>query len=145
MPRILLVAVLFCLAAIPPARADVAGKPDVVDGATLRIAGQTVHLFAIKAPAPGRRCRVAGEVVDCAFQATNALSFLTAFHWVRCRPVGRVADGIVARCTMADRYDIAEKMVRAGWALADRKLAPQYGAAEDAARAEHAGLWAGEK
>lgn len=118
------------------------GKPDVIDGATLRIAGTTIHLFAVRAPAPGHRCPVPGDSADCAFLATNALAFLTAYQWVQCRDEQYRPDGsVTARCYLGGRYDIAVKMLRAGWVTADRALAPEYIPAEDAARAKNAGMW----
>lgn len=145
MPRSFFLALLLCLAATAASANMLEGKPDVVDGATLRIAGQDIHLYAVKPPAPGSRCQVAGEEADCGFQATNALAFITAFQWVQCQVMAPAADGSVGRCFLAGRYDIGEKMVRAGWARANRNLAPAYGKAEDAAHAEAIGIWAGRK
>lgn len=128
-----------------PALADIEGKPDILDGMTLRIAGQDIQLFGITAPARDETCPWGRETFPCGFNALNALNYMTAFQWVRCRPVGgdAVPGGtIVARCFLGGRYDIGERMVRSGWATADRDLAPEYVAAEQAARAEGLGLWA---
>lgn len=136
--------VLLVLAA-RPASADIEGKPDILDGMTLRFAGQDIRLFGITAPARDETCPWGRETFPCGFNALNALNYMTAFQWVRCRPVpGAAAAGgaIVARCFLGGRYDLGERMVRSGWAVTDRDVAPEYVAAEEAAKAEGLGIWA---
>ncbi|MAY68290.1 MAG: nuclease [Rhodospirillaceae bacterium] len=128
-----------------PALADMEGQPTVVDGDTLSIAGHTFDLHGIDAPENDQTCEKDGESYPCGFQAANALGFMTAYQWVQCRDVG---DGRGARyvmtCYLGGRYDVGEKMIRQGWAMYDRSYRiPAYQAAEEAARAARAGLWAG--
>lgn len=145
MPRIALFAVLLALVLVPSARADVEGKPEVVDGDTLNIGGVVFDLTGIDAPEADQTCTKDGQTYSCGFQATNVLGFMTAGQWVQCRDQVIGPDGGSAMtCFLGGRYDIGEKMIRQGWALADRALSiPAYLAAEQAARAESAGLWAG--
>ncbi|HAD87843.1 MAG TPA: nuclease [Rhodospirillaceae bacterium] len=146
MPRIALLAVLLILLLVPSARADVEGKPEVVDGDTLNIAGTLIQLRGIDAPESDQTCRQAdGQAYPCGFQAANALSFMTAYQWVQCRDGAVQRDGrYVMTCYLGGRYDIGERLIRAGWALADPSLdLPAYQAAEQAAQAEGVGLWAG--
>lgn len=146
MPRIALFAVLLTLALVPSARADVEGQPEVVDGDSLNIAGTVIQLRGIDAPENDQTCRQAdGQSYPCGFQAANALGFMTAYQWVQCRDGAVLRDGrYVMTCYLGGRYDVGERMIRQGWALAERSLnIPAYLAAEQAARAEGVGLWAG--
>ncbi|QYU69711.1 thermonuclease family protein [Leptolyngbya sp. 15MV] len=51
---------------------------------------------------------------------------------------------IVARCSLEDGLDVAEELVERGWALAFRRFSDAYIAAEDRARTQRRGIWAGE-
>jgi endonuclease YncB( thermonuclease family) len=137
-------AVLLCLFAFPVA-ADLEGQPEIIDGDTMSIAGITFDLYGIDAPENDQTCTNDGGSYPCGFQAANVLGYMTAYQWVQCRDQGTGPDGRAKMaCVLGGRYDIGERMVRQGWALADRSLRiPTYLAAEQAARAERAGLWAG--
>ena len=126
-------------------QADMDGKPEVIDGDTLSIGGAVFDLFGIDAPEPGQTCAKEGQAYDCGFQATNALAFLTAFQWIKCRDQGAGADGVPRMaCLLGGRYDLGERLIRQGWALADpEQSVPAYEQAEAAARSEGVGLWAG--
>jgi endonuclease YncB( thermonuclease family) len=128
-----------------PALADMEGQPAVIDGDTLSIAGVVFNLHGIDAPESDQTCDKDGERYPCGFQAANALGFMTAYQWVQCRDNGTGRDGrYTMTCFLGGRYDVGEKMIRQGWALYDRAVRiPAYMAAEEAARAERAGLWAG--
>jgi len=136
-------AVLVALVAAP-ARADVTGKPQVIDGNTLNIAGERIRLYGIAAPAPDQTCTADGAQWPCGEEATYALVFETAYHWVTCKGDNRDRAGqLIAICTIGP-YDLAALMVRKGWALADRRYANDYVDEEEEAKAARRGLWRGE-
>lgn len=129
---------------VAAARADIEGQPEVIDGDTIAIAGQVLHLHGIDAPELGQMCERGGQEYDCGFEASNALGFITAFQWVKCQTSGQIANGtVLATCVLGGRYDVALKMVRQGWALAAGDALPEYQAAERDAQKEKLGIWAG--
>ena len=126
-----------------PSTGQIAGKPRVVDAGTLEFGGRGVRLFGIDAPEPDQTCTAAGAEWRCGQDATFALAYETADHWVTCTERQRDRfDRSVAVCFVGP-YDLAERMVRRGWALADRQATTDYVAVEDAARKAGEGLWRG--
>ncbi|MEQ8229677.1 MAG: thermonuclease family protein [Rhodospirillales bacterium] len=136
---------LFLLLAPQSARAEIEGQPEIIDGDTLSIAGVVFNLYGIDAPESDQTCRNQGGAYPCGFQAANVLAYMTAYQWIKCRDRGVDPDRqTVMTCLLGGRYDLGERLIRQGWALADRKAnIPAYLQAEQAARAEGAGLWAG--
>ena len=91
-------------------------------------------------------------------QASWALAFTLAEHWVTCRPqqIGfeknasasqapqsalASQNSVAAICTIGPGQDIAETMLRQGWARAEESSPPGYASAEVAARQAKLGLW----
>lgn len=132
--------------------AEVAGKPRIIDGATLEIAGQRFRLAGIETPAPDQTCRRAGQEYACGTVARAMLWDLVGGREVRCEPVvnagtadtGSAGGGITLATCRAGDTDLNAGMVVAGWALADPAAAASYGALEDEARSARRGLWTGE-
>lgn len=135
---------MFLLLSIPAAAQDIIGRAEVVDGDTIKIAGERIRLHGIDAPERRQTCRRGGEEYACGVDATKALSALVGDQGVACRAVDRDRYGrTVAKC-FAGGGDINNEMVRQGWAIAYRKYSIDYVAAEVAARATKSGLWAGQ-
>lgn len=78
------------LAALP-ARAELAGAPQIIDGNTLEVAGEQVELFGIDAPDLDQVCRHAGRDYECGKVARAALWDLVAGLDVICAPEPGVA------------------------------------------------------
>jgi endonuclease YncB( thermonuclease family) len=131
-------------AAVP---AEVQGKPRIIDGETLEIAGRRIRLSGIDAPALDQICHRAGQEYACGRVARAVLWDLVAGREVACQPVGDAeADDtgtIAARCKAGDT-NLNESMVEAGWAVADPASAAPYGQLEQDAKAARRGLWTGE-
>jgi len=133
-----------------PAVAELAGTPTILDGDTIELDGQVLHLQGIDAPELGQQCTIKGRAYDCGMISRTALMDLTAGTPVVCTLTGsRPADqdeGVPARCS-ADGYDLSEGMTYTGWALVDRAAqAPEvalYAARVDRARQARRGLWRG--
>jgi endonuclease YncB( thermonuclease family) len=129
------------------ALADVTGKPKIVDGDSLEIAGQQIRLHGIDAVEAAQTCRDPGGEWRCGFEATAALAFFIAGNWVTCIERDRDRYGrTVATCYAGGigGPDIGRQMVREGWALAYRRFSTDYVAEEDEARANRRGIWRGD-
>ncbi len=130
----------------PPARAEVAGPPRVINGDTLAVQGRVIRLYGIDAPELGQACRIGARAYDCGRIARTALLDLTAGVTVSCQlaPASPEAGAEVriGRCR-ADGHDLSEGMAYTGWALALRPVSERYVAFEDRARAARRGLWKG--
>ena len=112
------------------------GAVRVVDARTLAGApgGPELPLAGIEPPPPDARCGPAEEESPCNELAALALRDMTSGQHVVCE---RDEDGDGVACRAAD-LDVAEWMVRMGWALAaDERLRE----AELEARAAREGMW----
>ena len=144
--------------------AAVKGKPRIIDGETLAIAGQRFRLDGIRAPALDQVCHRAGEEYACGKVARAALWDLVGGREVSCAPaadagspaataadassgspaaVSADAGAIAATCTAGDT-NLNEGMVAAGWALADPPGRVPYDQFEEGAKVARRGLWTGE-
>ena len=54
--------------------ADIAGKPRVIDGDTIEIAGERIRLLGIDAPERGQSCRWPHKAIPCGDIAADALT-----------------------------------------------------------------------
>ncbi len=102
----------------PPSTGDViAGRPRVVDGDSLEVAGHRIRLFGIDAPERSQDCRDArGRTYACGREARDALAAAVGGQTVSCTPVGESYNRDVAVC-IANGRDLSEEMVRAAHAL----------------------------
>jgi endonuclease YncB( thermonuclease family) len=134
---IMLVAV--AISAIP-ARAG-----EVLDGDTLEVEGQRMRLFGIDAFELEQTCLDAGgQPWHCGAAAKAALAELVQDQAIACTVVDDTpADDYLAQCKVRDEIDLGGYMVRAGLALADRKVSEDYLADEAAAKAAAVGVWGG--
>jgi endonuclease YncB( thermonuclease family) len=132
-----------CLSLVfPAAAATQIGRPEIVDGDTIKIGAIPVRLYGIDAPEGRQTCARDGKIYGCAKQAAKVLATLIAGPSVQCEIVGRddYARGL-GICTVADT-ELNRTMVRDGWALAFIKYSDRYAKDQDAAAAAKAGLWA---
>ena len=140
----LLAAVLFCLAKTQPAASeDLTGKPEVIDGNTLEIAGQPIRLFGIRAPGGEETC--GAPAWRCGENAGFALARIIGSNWVVCVERRRDADMVVSVCHAAGLAgpDINARMIAEGWARAAADAPPAYRALERGARTAAKGIWGG--
>jgi len=122
-------------------RAHIVGKPWVVDGDTIEIAGRRIALYGIDAPAEEQTCVLDGRDWGCGRDAMFALANLIGHHWVVCKGETLDRDGRLLAVCYLGSWDINGRMVRDVWALARRDLAQDYVGAEIEARRNRAGLW----
>ena len=145
MPYLFIGLVVVLLLAVTTAHAqDVTGKVRIIDGDTLEVGGKRVRLFGIDAPEAKQRCTAEGKEWRCGEEATFALAYETAEHWLTCKEKDRDRYGrIVAVCYMGP-HNLNALMVRKGWALAYRQYSTDYVDEESDAQKAGAGIWRGE-
>jgi endonuclease YncB( thermonuclease family) len=125
------------------ASAQVTGLATVLSSDNISINGQTFRLYGIDAIDFHQYCYVDGEPWACGASATRALQVLLEPFPVTCDPrPERDGDARFAVCTTAEG-DVAEIMIRRGWAVAYRAQSDDYVAAETEARAAGEGAWRG--
>ncbi len=125
---------------------DFYGKPRIIDGDTIELAGQRIRLHGIDAPEAKQICTREGQEYACGQEAIWALARIVEEHGVTCQQKDTDRYGrIVAVCYMAEgQIDINALLVEQGWALAYRRYSMDYVDEENTAEASRAGMWAGE-
>ena len=120
----------------------IAGRASVVDGDTLEIRGQRIHLFGVEGVADDHICvRTDDERWRCGPRALNALGEFLEEGIVNCVRRGPdVLTQLVATCTTGNT-DLSLWLIRNGLARATASAGPRYRQAESEARAAHRGLW----
>jgi len=137
-----LLSILALLAALAGSQ-PIYGVAVAGDGDSLTIRGERIRLFGIDAPEFDQTCSRGGTQWACGQEAANQLALLVTGKEVRCVPTGQDAFGrTVARCT-AGSVDVNRVMVATGMAVAFRKYSTDYVSAEESARSNRRGMWAG--
>lgn len=113
-----------------------------IDPVIVRSGEQEFRLAGIVPPDEGRMCRrVDGLSVVCADRALSYLQLLVKGRAVNCeRLTHHAGDRNEASCRVGDA-DLAEQMVRQGWARASEKPEERLMIAEAAARKQKLGIW----
>ncbi len=141
-------AVLIILILLPfTVSAEITGKPRIIDGDTIEIAGRRIRLYGIDAPESAQTCVADNKRWPCGTNATLALSGMISTNWVSCRERDIDRYGrIVAVCHLAGPQgpDVNAMMVAEGWALAYRRFSTDYVTAEAGAQRARKGLWRGD-
>jgi endonuclease YncB( thermonuclease family) len=141
--RTVAVGVLVLLAGAS-AIAEVMGRATVIDGDTIEIAGQRIRLHGIDAPEKGQPCFGAdNRPYRCGPVAANALDEFIGQSPVNCHERSTDRYGrLVADCSVRGQ-DIEEWLVRNGFAMAYRRYSTDYIGAEQEAKNNRRGVWAG--
>lgn len=144
------VALLIALSIAVPAKADqLVGKPYIIDGDGLSL---PVRLFGIDAPELYQLCQTkARQCYPCGKLAQAALKQLTSrSRSIRCEQTGAKTYARSIAVCFAGQTDIGKAMLEQGWAVVYRRyldqvpeLATSYIAAENVAKTEERGIWAG--
>lgn len=129
------------------ARAEtVSGRAQVLAADTLRIGKRKVRLKGIEVPDPNQRClrsgaRAGGRSWACGQDAREALQRLVSGRIVTCEiGSGGEGDVVSGHCKAGDT-DVAEALVKAGFAFAQGVFMATYSSAESAAKESKAGIW----
>ena len=129
-----LVASVICLG--PAAADEVSGPVDVINGSTMVVAGQTVHLADIIVPPLGSKCIWHGKPLDCGVLARAGLKDITAGANVVCIPVAANAH----RCKDGN-FDLAFGLIHAGWAVPVKGAPGHYHKKMQDAKEHKRALW----
>ena len=113
------------------------------DGDSLMVGEREVRLFGIDAPEWDQTCKRGGQDWTCGHDAAEELSRLVTGQDISCVAVDTDVHGrTVAQCT-ARGVDVNRAMVASGYAVAYRHYSTAYVSAEESAKANRRGLWAG--
>lgn len=120
------------------------GNASVIDGDTIEIHGSRIRLHGIDAPEAGQTCLQNNKAYRCGQKAALFLDTLIGSSTVSCekKDTDRY-DRTIAEC-FSGAINLNESMVRNGWALAYQKYNHDYISAENIAKNEKLGMWAGE-
>lgn len=120
------------------------GPATVIDGSHLEVAGRRLKIYGIDAPDPDQTCEdKQGKDYPCGIEARRTLAQLVQGSEVSCQPRGpNQLNETLATCS-AGQTDLAQALVAAGWALADRARTLYYEEDELKARTAKLGLWQG--
>lgn len=132
----------------PPAKyvkgMTVSGKAKAFDGHSLVVDGHAVRLDGADAPGLLQPCRAgAGATWRCGEDSYRRLASLVDGRKVTCRVEEQVGNGAAAICSVQGVRDLAEVMVREGFAIPNGHDEGRYSAAAAAARAGKVGMWVG--
>lgn len=120
------------------------GRANVIDGDSLAMGDIQFRLFGIDAVEAKQVCQRDGEEWACGLDAAAALRGIAEGKSLNCTQRDRDAYGrVVATCTV-NGHDLAEEMVRMGYAVALRDFSMDYVPAEEAAKARSLGIWSSE-
>lgn len=113
------------------------------DGDSLMVGDREVRLYGIDAPEWGQVCARGGQPWDCGAVAANELAKLVTGKRVSCVAIDTDQyRRTVAQCAVGD-IDVNRTMVALGYAVAYRHYSSAYVSAEESAKANRRGLWAG--
>jgi len=140
-------AVLFAIPGIATsaeAGTTIQGVASVIDGDTIEIHGERFRIEGIDAPESSQICLNGSRQWRCGQQSAAALDHLLEHEVVACVVLGQDKyRRNLGECRMGGT-DIADWMVREGWAVAYRKYSQQYVGAEEEAHQAGRNLWAGQ-
>lgn len=117
---------------------SIEGRAYAVSGDLVRVNNTLVRLAGIEAPLPAQRCKRG----RCSEAATDALNRIIRGRMVQCAISGSDEAGrALGNCSAGkDKDDIADRLVREGYAFSSGGLFG-YGSAEREAKAQKAGVW----
>jgi endonuclease YncB( thermonuclease family) len=119
------------------------GRAAIIDGDTIEVSSRRIRLAGIDAPEDEIRCSRHGKPWNCGDDSTAELRRLTEGREVGCVSIYCDPHGRYVAICLMDGRDIAEEMVRGGWAVdwpkySNGRYAPVQAEAQQAGR----GLWA---
>jgi endonuclease YncB( thermonuclease family) len=122
--------------------AAVALVTHVVDGDTFDIGNRRVRIWGIDAPEAGQKCYTESDFWMCGQAATSELEKIILGKSVDCEVKDRDRNGRdVSLCIVAG-VDVAEHLVKSGWAVDWPKYSNGYYAEfEDSARRQQLGIY----
>ncbi len=140
-------AAFLVLSPLPAGAEEITGRPRAIDGDTLEVDGNRIHLFGIDAPEINQTCVSGkGKTYGCGRLAAMALRdmiYSIDLRNVVCKGDRRNEQGELIAVCRVGLLVFNEQMVLEGWAMADRKYGEKYIRAEKFAKALGKGIWKG--
>ena len=135
---------LAALSSVPiSAQTVLMGLGRAEDGDSLMVGEREVRLFGIDAPEFDQTCSRHGQQWSCGAAAADALMELVTGKDVQCSSMGKDQYGrVLGRCSV-DGTNVNRAMVELGYATAHRRYSSDYVSAEEQAKANKLGIWAG--
>jgi endonuclease YncB( thermonuclease family) len=118
----------------------IVGRASVIDGDTLMIGTERVHLFGVDAPALDQVCDYKGRRWLCGEKSAIDLAAWIGTSTVICRRRGNAYDGNLGSC-LKGHADIADWSVSRGLSIAEIRGPQRYVAHQERARGARAGIW----
>lgn len=145
MTRLLFLAATAALYMSGPARAQSQfdGFARAKDGDSLMVSDKEVRLFGIDAPELHQSCQRDGQSWACGAAAKDLLDSLIRGKPVFCSQTGTDQYARVLAQCVAGSTDLNRAMVANGYAVAFRRYSSDYVSAEDSAKVNRRGIWAG--
>jgi endonuclease YncB( thermonuclease family) len=140
---IVFLAVTISAALVPAAAETATATNTIIDGDTLEINGKTVRLYGIDAPELGQYCMNGANRYRCGYEAALALTKLVGSGPVECRPTPVDSNDEGQICSVG-LVDLAEAMLRRGYAVAPPSSFAVYRRAEKEAKQGRLGIWRGD-
>ena len=122
----------------------ITGKPQVIDGDTVKIDGFSIRLIGIDAPEHNQTCHKQSVIYPCGTASTRALKKMIGSMSIDCHGWQKdIYQRLLATCYLSKRkpgeQSLNQKMVRAGWAVSYN----DYILDENHAHLKNHGLWSG--
>jgi endonuclease YncB( thermonuclease family) len=141
---IVIAVIAFLGSASAPAANELTGMARVIDGDTIALGQQYIRLEGIDAPETDQMCLNAeGKSWTCGVAARDSLSSHIAGRIISCIARGEDHYGRMLAICSAGGEDLNAFMVREGLALDYVIYSREYIRAEDTAREQRRGMWAG--
>lgn len=143
--RLLIVAVAALLGIHTPLRGvatpgeTLTGRPEIVDGDSLRLSGRNLRLAGLDAPELSQECERQGRTYPCGREARRALASLVGGADISCNVKGTDRYHRALATCLRDGRDIGAELVASGHALAYGNYTTQ----EAKARSSRLGVWNG--
>jgi endonuclease YncB( thermonuclease family) len=119
------------------------GTATVIDGDTFMVDQQMVTLYGADAPEMDQLCHSQITTWRCGIRAKEELAKLIQGRQVSCVGQRQAGDAIAAQCSIPTG-DVADQMVRSGFAVVPWELVKEYLPGQEMAKAAGRGVWAGE-
>ena len=121
---------------------EIAGRPIITDGDTIKIINKRIRLHGIDAPESKQLCKKNSKEYRCGIIATEALVKKINKNQVRCIVQDRLDKykRYIGVCFLGN-IDLNKWMVRNGYAVAYRRYSQDYIEDEKYAKKNKIGLW----
>jgi endonuclease YncB( thermonuclease family) len=115
----------------------------VIDGDSIELDGTRIDFWGIDAPELGQLCGRGSGRYRCGQEAAATLNALIARHPVTCRPTPLDTADQGEICAIGAYQDLAEAMLRKGYAVTRPGALAVYRRAEHEAQMSRLGIWRG--